>query len=161
MKIMKIECIPVTIPYKKEHKLSGGVGKEARSVFIRIYTDEGMIGIADSGATWEWYLGDTQDSMVGIIKDLFGPGILLGTDPLKIENIVARMDRAARGHYQAKALIDFALHDIKGKKLGVPIYELLGGLSNEKIACGYVMSSETSSEMANEAVRLIDAGFIA
>jgi L-alanine-DL-glutamate epimerase-like enolase superfamily enzyme len=48
---------------------------------------------------------------------------------IRIERIVSRMDRAAKVNHQAKAVVDYALHDIMGKSLRVPVYKLLGGLS--------------------------------
>jgi L-alanine-DL-glutamate epimerase-like enolase superfamily enzyme len=60
---------------------------------------------------------------------------------------------------QSKAVIDYALHDLKGKALGVPVYELLGGLSNEKIPLCFVMSSDAAEVVAADGKKLIDAGF--
>ena len=68
-----------------------------------------------------------------LVNNVFGPRILLGENPFNIEKIVAKMDYAVKYNNQAKAVIDFALHDIIGKQLGVPVYNLLGGLSQEKI----------------------------
>lgn len=159
MKITKIECIPVTSPYKKPFVESGTIIRGTRNVVVKVHTDEGITGVGESGGAEESIIGDTQDSITGIINDILGPQIILGEDPFKIERIVAKMDRAAIGHNQAKAAIDFALHDIMGKKLGVPVYQLLGGLTIEKIPLGFVMSSGTPEEMAAEAVKLLKAGF--
>jgi L-alanine-DL-glutamate epimerase-like enolase superfamily enzyme len=46
------------------------------------------------------------------------------------------MEKAAKYSYQAMAVVDYALHDVVGKALGVPVYKLLGGLTNEKIRLG-------------------------
>jgi L-alanine-DL-glutamate epimerase-like enolase superfamily enzyme len=72
---------------------------------------------------------------------------------------VARMDKAAKVNHQSKAVIDYALHDIMGKALGVPVYKLLGGLANEKIALAFVMSSGTAEEVGAEGKALVKAGF--
>jgi L-alanine-DL-glutamate epimerase-like enolase superfamily enzyme len=69
------------------------------------------------------------------------------------------MDKAARGNNQAKAVIDYALHDIAGKALGAPVYKLLGGLSNEKIPLAFVMSSGSPEEVMTEGRNLVKAGF--
>jgi L-alanine-DL-glutamate epimerase-like enolase superfamily enzyme len=69
------------------------------------------------------------------------------------------MDKAAKGNNQSKAVIDYALHDIMGKTLGVPVYKLLGGLANEKIPLAFVMSSGTVEEVSAEGKALVKAGF--
>ncbi len=159
MKITKIECIPVSLKFAKPVVMSGGAEAASNCVIVKIHTDEGITGIAESGGTSLWYMGESQDSIMSNITNIFGPQILLGEDPFNIERIVARMDKAARANNQSKAVIDYALHDIMGKALGVPVYKLLGGLSNAKIALAFVMSSGTAEEVGAEGKSLVKAGF--
>ncbi len=159
MKITKIECIPCSLPFKVVHVLRGGAIPASHSVLVKIHTDEGITGIGDTGATILWYQGETQDGIMGLINGFFGPQILLGEDPSRIEKIMAAMDKAVKGNNQAKAVIDFALHDIVGKKLGVPVYQLLGGLTREKIPVGAVMNSQTPKEMVVEGKKYLAAGY--
>jgi L-alanine-DL-glutamate epimerase-like enolase superfamily enzyme len=159
MKITKIECIPVSLKFAKPVVMSGGAEAASNCVIVKIHTDEGITGIAESGGTSLWYMGESQDSIMSNITNIFGPQILLGEDPFNIERIVARMDKAARANNQSKAVIDYALHDIMGKALGVPVYKLLGGLSNPKIALAFVMSSGTAEEVGAEGKSLVKAGF--
>jgi len=159
MKITKIECIPVSLPFAKPMVMSGGPVKGADTVVLKIHTDEGITGVSESGDTSLWYMGESQDSIMSNITRVFGPQILLGEDPFNIEKIVARMDKAARANNHSKAVVDYALHDLAGKALGVPVYKLLGGLSNEKIALAFVMSSGTAEEVGAEGKMLVKAGF--
>src|SRR4030066_97934 len=132
MKITRIECIPVSIPFVKPIVMSGGAAKCADAVVLKIHTDEGITGIAETGDTSLWYMGESQDSILSNIINVYAPQILLGEDPFNIEKIVARMDKAARANNQSKAVVDYALHDLMGKALGVPASELLGGVSNTR-----------------------------
>ncbi|OGN94531.1 MAG: mandelate racemase [Chloroflexi bacterium RBG_13_51_18] len=159
MKITRIECIPVSLPFAKPIVMSGGPAKCADAVVLKIHTDEGVTGVAETGDTSLWYMGESQDSIMSNIANIFGPQILLGEDPFNIERIVARMDKAARANNQSKAVVDYALHDLMGRALGVPLYKLLGGLSNPKIALAFVMSSGTAAEVEAEAKMLVKAGF--
>jgi L-alanine-DL-glutamate epimerase-like enolase superfamily enzyme len=90
---------------------------------------------------------------------VFAPHMLIGEDPFNIETIVAKMDKATRSNSQSKAVVDYALHDLMGKALGVPVYKLLGGLSNPKIPLAFVMSSGTAEAVGAEGKALVDAGF--
>jgi L-alanine-DL-glutamate epimerase-like enolase superfamily enzyme len=159
MKITKIECIPVSLKFAKPMKMGGGTAVCADAVVVKIHTDEGITGICETGDTSPWYMGESQDSIMYNINNVFGPQVLLGEDPFNIDQIVARMDKAAKVNNQAKAVIDYALHDIMGKALGVPVYKLLGGLSNEKVALAFVMSSGTAEEVGDEGRSLVKAGF--
>jgi L-alanine-DL-glutamate epimerase-like enolase superfamily enzyme len=159
LRIVKIECIPVTSNFKKPFPMGGGVEKGSAGVIIKVHTDEGIVGIADTGGTSTWYRGETQDSIMSLINNIFGPSILLGEDPFNIEKIVAKMDSAARDNNQAKAVVDYALHDIVGKALGVPVYKLLGGLTTEKIPLGFVLPAGPTDEVVSIGMQAVRAGF--
>jgi L-alanine-DL-glutamate epimerase-like enolase superfamily enzyme len=158
MRIVKIECIPVTSKFSQPFPMGGGVELGSASVVLKLHTDEGIIGIADSGGTSAWYRGESQDSMMSLINNIFAP-FLLGEDPFNIEKIVARMDHAARDNNQAKSIVDYALHDIKGKALGVPVYQLLGGLTIDKVPLGYVLPGAETKVVVAMAKKALDAGF--
>jgi L-Ala-D/L-Glu epimerase len=158
MRITKIECTPVTLKLKRPVLMSGGALTGSICVLLRLHTDEGITGIADSGGTSEWYSGETQESIMALMKNYYSKA-LLGEDPFNIEKIMARLDKIAKNNNQSKAVVDYALHDIMGKKLGVPLYKLLGGKSRDKVTCGYVMSTGTPEETVAEAKRIFKAGF--
>lgn len=159
MKITKVECIPVSIPFAKPIVMSGGPATVSDAVVLKIHTDEGVSGVSETGDTSLWYMGESQDSIMYNLTKVFAPHMLLGEDPFNIETIVAKMDKATRANSQSKALVDYALHDLMGKALGVPVYKLLGGLSNPKIKLAFVMSSGSAEEVGAEGKALVEAGF--
>jgi L-Ala-D/L-Glu epimerase len=159
MRITKIECIPVTLKLKTPVLMSGGALTGAICVLIKIHTDEGITGIGDAGGTSEWYSGETQESIMALINNYYGPKVLLGEDPFNVEKIMAGLEKIAKNNNQSKTLVDYALHDIMGKKLGVPIYKLLGGKTIDKIPLGYVMSTGSHEETVAQAKRVVAAGF--
>ena len=100
-------------------------------VFAKVETDEGLVGYGECSDNRAMNLG-----VAGCIRDF--EGILVGQDPRPVEKLYADMYRLARqstGGVAQKAIagIDVALWDIKGKALGVPVYELFGGPHREKI----------------------------
>jgi L-alanine-DL-glutamate epimerase-like enolase superfamily enzyme len=159
MKITKVECIPVSIPFAKPIVMSGGPATVADAVVVKIHTDEGITGVGETGDTSLWYMGESQDSIMYNLTRVFAPHILLGEDPFNIETIVAKMDKATRANNHSKAVVDYALHDLMGRALGVPVYKLLGGLSNPKIPLAFVMSSGSAEEVGAEGRALVEAGF--
>ncbi|MCC4114936.1 mandelate racemase [Aromatoleum toluclasticum] len=159
MKITKVEIIPISTPMKRAQIMRGMTLSRIDGVLLKLHTDEGLVGIADAGDTSSWYRGETQDSITSMICDFFAPQILLGEDPTKIEKIVGRMDVMARDNNQAKATVDFALHDLVGKSLGVPVYQLLGGKTIDRIPLGLVLSAGEPAAVAEEALAVLKEGF--
>ena len=99
-----------------------------------------------------WVLVKTNDGLEGIGETSYDPSTveafimgeasdyLLGKDPSKIDlhwNILSKVGSHIKignsGEMRGLSAIDMALWDLKAKRLKVPLYDLLGGLSREKI----------------------------
>ena len=159
MKITKVEAIPISTPMKRVQLMRGSTLARIDSVVLKLYTDDGLVGFSESGDTSTWYRGETPDSIMSMICDFFAPQILLGEDPTKIEKIVGKMDLLARDNNEAKATVDFALHDLVGKILGVPVYTLLGGKTIDRIPLGLVLGAGAPEEVAKEALAVLAEGY--
>lgn len=126
-------------------------------LFVHVYTDAGIVGLGEAG-NWG-YLGATAAAI-----EKFTP-YLIGKDPFRIEDFNQNFYRSVyfRGSVIMSAIsaIDIALWDIKGKALGVPVYELLGGKTRDKIRVyASVMTKETDPESLTRSYReLQDMGF--
>ncbi len=99
---------------------------------IRIETDAGIDGLGES--TWGYFAPDAVPAMV----DYFRP-VLIGRDPFDLTRVTrAMMDdsvwwaRSGAGRSVVSGL-ELALWDLKGKVLGVPVYQLLGGCVRDTI----------------------------
>lgn len=73
---------------------------------------------------------------------------LIGMNPLQIQNIYTKMNLALSGHAYAKAAIDVALWDLKGKSFGVSLSDLLGGAKVEHVPSYYAISTDTPENVA-------------
>jgi galactonate dehydratase len=116
MKITRIETI-----HAREH---------ATLLFVRVHTNEGLIGH-----------GETKyaiDALHGFVHQYAAP-LLLGTDPLQIDRHwrtvydVASRCGAKGVEMRALSALDCALWDILGQAAGMPIYQLLGGASHDRM----------------------------
>ena len=101
-------------------------------LFVAVDTDEGVWGIGEAGLTGR------EPAVEATVQQLAAQ--LVGADPFRIEHLWQTMFRggffpAQRILSSAISAIDIALWDIKGKALGVPIYELLGGRVRDKVVC--------------------------
>jgi galactonate dehydratase len=132
-------------------------------VIVEIVTDEGITGIGEAAIAYG--LGGT--AAAGMVKDL-APRIV-GRDPSRIEELWSEMyDHSfwAKGGgaivFAGISAIEQALWDIKGKALGVPVYELLGGRMRDEVrvyANGWYGPSRTPAELATAAERPLRDGY--
>ncbi|MEQ2564576.1 mandelate racemase/muconate lactonizing enzyme family protein [Ventrimonas sp. CLA-AP-H27] len=112
-------------------------------LFVHIYTDAGIVGLGEAG---NWGYLDATAAAINKFTSY-----LIGKDPFRIEDLNQNFYRSVyfRGSVIMSAIsaIDIALWDIKGKALGVPVYELLGGKTRDKVRVyASVMTKETDPE---------------
>ncbi len=75
---------------------------------------------------------------------------LLGENPIEINKINRRMDGLLMGHPYVKSAIDMVCWDLFGKAVGEPVYNLLGGLQQEKVKLFKVVSRQDADAMAEK-----------
>src|SRR5688572_6348287 len=129
-----------------------------RWLFLKIDSDEGIVG-------WGEPVLEGRAATVATAVDELSD-YLIGQDPRNIEDLWSVMYRG--GFYRgggimmsAIAGIDQALWDIKGKALGVPAYELLGGKVRDKIRVYSWIGGDSPPETAAAAKSAVDRGFTA
>jgi L-alanine-DL-glutamate epimerase-like enolase superfamily enzyme len=161
MKIVGIEMFPVSLAFKRTIKTAfRGVaideGIHEDNVIIKIYTDEGIHGLGEASTWGIYYCGESQETDMAVIAHHLFPRVLEGADPFNIDLIHRRMDEQVIGSTCAKSGIDFALYDIMGKKLNVPVYQLIGGCHTDKFpttaAVLGIDEPEVSAKIANDAL---------
>ena len=129
-----------------------------RWLFLKIMTDEGIAG-------WgEPIVEGRAETVSTAVKEL--SEYLIGKDPFRIEDhfqVLYRSGFYRGGPILSSAIsgIEQALWDIKGKALGVPIYELLGGAAREKVRVYNWIGGDRPDDVANQARAQIEAGFTA
>jgi galactonate dehydratase len=129
-----------------------------RWLFLKIETDEGIAG-------WgEPVLEGRAASVAAAVDEL--SDYLIGKDPRRIEEHWTVLYRAGfyRGgglHMSALAGIDQALWDIKGKALGVPVHDLLGGRVRDRIKVYSWIGGDRPAETAAAAKDAVERGFSA
>ena len=124
-------------------------------MLVKIETDEGIYGWGESG------FSGRELGVKGIIEHY--REFLLGKDPMSRGALWQEMYRSqyfegGRTLTAAISAIDIALHDIVGKKLGVPVYDLLGGKHRNKVPVFATTEGPYGPEMIKQAKEFMDMG---
>lgn len=129
-----------------------------RWLFLKITTDDGYVGWGEPIVEGK---ADTVRTAVEEMSEY-----LIGKDPGNIEDLWQVLYRG--GFYRGGPIlssaisgIEQALWDIKGKRLGVPIYDLLGGAVKEKMQVYVWIGGDKPSDVANAAREKMAAGYTA
>jgi L-Ala-D/L-Glu epimerase len=157
MRIKEVIASKVEIPYIKPWVISGGPMSVAANVLVQIITDDGIVGLGE-GSPVPAYGDETQGTIMHAIQDNLAD-VLIGRDPFDAEALAHDMDRRLRGHNFAKAAIDLALYDLRGKALGVPVYQLLGGKYRDQVDLIAGVGLNDTEKRVSEAVEWVEAGY--
>ncbi len=138
---MNIEQKIVTVHLKETFRIAHGASDERDIIVVDI---EGGLGEASP----VHYYGESIETIASFIKKA---GDVIGDDMFKLEDIVNKLNNMMAYNTAAKAAIDIALHDAVGKRLGVPVYKMLGVTPRDDIPTSYTISINTPDKVKKQA----------
>ena len=150
-----------TSPYRRPKlKITDVQTAYVRGLHVRIHTDQGLVGN-----------GEGVDAVSGGAAIIAGfRWALVGQDPLNVEAIFERIRTsgifagAQAGQYvSALTAVEIALWDLTGKAVGLPIYQLLGGKTRDRIRvyCDSGAEDRNDPKAKEFIAQIIDLGFTA
>jgi len=143
MKISAIRPYPVWVGHRNQ-------------MLVKVETDEGVFGWGESG------LSGRERAVAGALEHY--SRFLVGRDPFDTGALWQEMYRSqyfegGRVLLAAISALDIALHDIKGKALGVPVYQLLGGKQRNMVPTFASTSAPPGEAMIEQAKTLMARGW--
>ena len=143
MKITDIKALPVW--------------QGSRNYFmVKVETDEGIYGLGEGGLTTREL---AQKGAMQHYREW-----LIGRDPMRMGALWQEMYRGqyfegGRALQGAISAIDIALHDITGKALGVPVYQLLGGKHRDYVPCFATTGAREADKLIANVKLLLEHGW--
>jgi L-alanine-DL-glutamate epimerase-like enolase superfamily enzyme len=134
MKITGIDCHVLLDPAFD----IGATSSAQDDIVVEIHTDEGVSGIGESDVN-PWMARACIEAPGTHTMGLGLRDMLLGANPLEVEQLWERLytGSAMNGRrgvvIHAMGALDMALHDLRGKLLGKPCHELLGGATRDSV----------------------------
>jgi L-alanine-DL-glutamate epimerase-like enolase superfamily enzyme len=157
--IRELSCFAVEIPTQSdEYVMSRGrVLTSFPSTVVKVVADDGTTGYGEACTLGSNYLDGFPASAREAVRlladwvfecDVFEPNVL-----------VDGMDALIIGNRTAKAAIDIAMWDVRGKLLGRPVAQLLGGIKQRTFPAFKAISIDTPTAMAREVTKAADFGY--
>jgi L-alanine-DL-glutamate epimerase-like enolase superfamily enzyme len=128
--------------------IARGGASEHRLIRVRVIDDDGVEGWGEAAPNR--FYGETADTALAALARL--TPIVEGCSPWAIEDVEAEMNRALRFNGSVKSAISAALHDLAGKRLGVPLYKLWGLDAAKAPLSSFTIAIAASEEELRERV---------
>lgn len=132
---MKLTFTPYTLYFKRPFRIAHGVRSSTPIVLTQL-EHEGIIGYGE--ASMPPYLGETHFTVLSFLKTA-AELLFANQNPFSIETILEEVDSIAANNTAAKASIDIALHDLVGKLLNKPCWQIFGCDKNNTPYTSYTL----------------------
>jgi|TARA_B110000438_G_scaffold268981_1_gene284987 L-alanine-DL-glutamate epimerase-like enolase superfamily enzyme len=117
------------------------------TTLVKIVCESGVSGFGEVCPLGNTYLPSHPEGARAALKTIAPQ--LIGMNPVQTQVILSKMDLALSGHAYAKAAIDIALWDLKGKIFNLSLSDLLGGAIVDHVPGYYAISTDTPENVAN------------
>ena len=157
MKIKQLEIFAIDLPLIEPFIVSYDTYPSMPSIIVKLTTACGLVGWGESVPD-DHVTGETLEGTYAVLKHRLAPK-LIGQNPMEFEKIHELMDQLVKNAPAAKAAIDIACFDVTGKKLDVPVYQLIGGRYHDKFPITHVLSIGEPQKMAQQAAEKVAQGY--
>lgn len=158
MRIRSVTPYWVSLPLTTPIKMSNVTVSTTENLLVRVEDTDGFVGWGEACSA-PTMTGDLPEGLVAGAR--FMGEQVAGTeveDPAAFFGVV---DAMMYGNQGAKSAIEIAIWDIAGKRAGVPVAELLGGVVRKEVANLWMVASGDKAKDVASAKRLLDEGFVA
>ncbi|MEN5145843.1 muconate/chloromuconate family cycloisomerase [Brevundimonas diminuta] len=153
--IERVEAIVLDVPTIRPHVLSVATMQSQTVVLVRLYCADGVEGVGEGTTIGGLNYGGESPEGVKLAIDTYFAPLLIGADTTRPAMIMERLRRSIIDNRFAKNAVETALLDIQGKRLGVPVSELLGGRVHDRLPVLWTLASgDTARDIAEAEVML-------
>ena len=139
--IERIETILVDLPTIRPHQLSMATMNGQTLMLLYVYCSDGTVGIGEGTTIGGLAYGaESPEGMKLAIDTYFAP-LMVGASANHVPALMALLDSAIRDNRFAKCAVETALYDALGKRVGLPVSELLGGRVRDSLPVAWTLAS--------------------
>lgn len=150
--IEKLETYCLELPYAQVVHFHSVTEDRGRYLIVRLVSESGAEGIAESVCR-PAQTGDTPEELAADVARHLEP-LLLGADAT--EEGIYEAVAGSQAPIAARAIVDVALWDLKGKILGEPGWRLLGPGPAKPVPVAWIVHGNTVAEQVEEAVKAVE-----
>lgn len=163
MKIANVEAIAASFPLPEDQQVEMSIGKTVKRdvVVVKVTTDDGIVGYGEA------HHGRSPTAVAEFVNTTL-KGLVVGRDAFDTVGIWKWVERKQIGSHGVGAAacfglsgLDIALWDAKGKALGAPVYQLLGGTRKPvpAYAGGIALGYQAPDALVAELTPMVEAGY--
>ncbi|MCV9961884.1 muconate/chloromuconate family cycloisomerase [Pararhizobium sp. BT-229] len=153
--VERVETLLIDLPTIRPHKLSMATMTGQTLMLVKVHCSDGIVGIGEGTTIGGLaYGGESPESMKLAIDSYFAT-VMVGQDATRVQALMARLGKMVKENRFAKSAVETALLDAHGKRLGLPISELLGGRRRDRLPVAWTLASGDTAKDIAEAEEML------
>ncbi|BEV01217.1 muconate cycloisomerase family protein [Novosphingobium olei] len=154
--IASIDTVIIDLPTIRPHVLAMATMHRQTLCIVKILCSDGVTGIGEATTIGGLAYGPESPETIKCAIDSYFAPLLQGLDATRPSAAMALLSRHAVGNHFAKCAIETALLDAQGKRLGLPVSELIGGRRTERLPVLWTLASGDTARDIAEAEEMLD-----
>lgn len=154
--ILGIETILLDLPTIRPHVLAMATMHAQTICLVRLTCSDGIVGLGEATTIGGLAYGPEGPETIKTAIDTYFAPLLAGQDATRPAAAMALVARHVVGNHFAKCAIETALLDAQGKRLGLPVSELLGGRRVDSLPVLWTLASGDTARDVAEAEQMLD-----
>jgi muconate cycloisomerase len=153
--INSVETFIVDVPTIRPHKLSVATMNAQALVLVRIRCSDGIEGWGEATTIGGLNYGEESPESIKTNIDTYMAPLMIGMKADQVARVMHKLRNTIQGNRFAKCAIETALFDAQGKRLGIPLSELLGGRVRDELPVAWTLASGDTKKDIAEAEKMI------
>ncbi|WP_313696912.1 muconate/chloromuconate family cycloisomerase [Achromobacter sp.] len=153
--IERIETSLVDLPTIRPHKLSVATMYGQTLMLVKVYCSDGVVGIGEGTTIAGMAYGPESPEAMKLSIDAYFAPAMIGQDATRVQALMAHLGKLVKVNHFAKSALETALLDAHGKRLGVPVSELLGGRRRDRVPVAWTLASGDTDRDIAEAEQML------
>jgi muconate cycloisomerase len=154
--IERIETSLVDLPTIRPHKLSVATMHGQTLMLVKVFCSDDVTGIGEGTTIAGMAYGPESPEAMKLAIDAYLAPAAIGRDATRIQELMAYLGKLVKVNHFAKSALETALLDAHGKRLNVPVSELLGGRRRDRLPVAWTLASGDTSKDVAEAERMLE-----
>ena len=155
LKVEVVETFVVDLPIIRPHLLSVATMQAQTLMIVKIVCSDGIIGLGEGTTIGGLsYSAESPEGMKLTIDQYIAP-ILKSANPVRVPETMVAFRKAIKGNNFAKCAVETALLDAWGKRVGLPVSELVGGRLRDRLPVAWTLASGDTAVDIAEAEQML------
>ena len=156
LKVEAVETCVVDLPIIRPHLLSVATMQAQTLMIVKIVCSDGITGLGEGTTIGGLSYGAESPEGMKLAIDQYIEPILKSVNPARVPETMIAIRKAIKGNNFAKCAVETALLDAWGKRVGLPVSELVGGRLRDRLPVAWTLASGDTSVDIAEAEQMLE-----